>query len=127
MTDETKRRNEEKAASVPRADTLTPADRYQELFIAVQMAGVFDDSKTFVDCVPRGDPEDILESYREQCDDEGFDLSDFVHANFDDPLLALHMEMLSEALLVAAERLIGDEAYTHGPSPCWLRRSAASW
>jgi len=85
MSDQTKRQNEEKAASVPKADTLTPADRYQELFIAVQMAGVFADSKTFVDCVPRGDPEDILESYRERCDDEGFDLAGFVHANFDPP------------------------------------------
>jgi len=64
MSDDTKRHNEEKTASIPKADTLTPADRYQELFIAVQMGRVFSDSKTFVDCVPRGDPEDILEAYR---------------------------------------------------------------
>jgi alpha,alpha-trehalase len=85
MSDEAKRRNEEKAASVARADTLTPADRYQELFIAVQMGRVFVDSKTFVDCVPRGDPERILEDYRDQCDDDGFDLADFVHSHFDPP------------------------------------------
>ncbi|MCX7512531.1 alpha,alpha-trehalase TreF [Frateuria sp. STR12] len=85
MTDETKRQNEEKAASVPKADTLTPADRYQELFVDVQMGGVFADSKTFVDCVPRGDPEDILECYREKCDDEGFDLAGFVDTHFEPP------------------------------------------
>ncbi|HET6806455.1 MAG TPA: alpha,alpha-trehalase TreF [Frateuria sp.] len=85
MTDQTKRKNEEKAACVARADTLTPADRYQELFIAVQMSGVFSDSKTFVDCVPRADPEEILEAYRARCDDEGFDLAGFVHAHFEPP------------------------------------------
>src|SRR5690349_719767 len=85
MSDDTKRHNEERTSTVPKADTLTPADRYQELFIAVQMDRVFDDSKTFVDCVPRGDPESILEAYRERCDDEGFRLADFVHAHFDPP------------------------------------------
>ena len=41
---------EERAAQAAPADTLTPADRYQELFVAVQTARVFDDSRTFVDC-----------------------------------------------------------------------------
>ena len=85
MSEDDKRRNEEKAASVARADTLTPADRYQELFIAVQMGRVFEDSKTFVDCVPRGDPEQILEDYRDRCDEDGFDLARFVHEHFDPP------------------------------------------
>lgn len=93
MSDDTKRHNEEKVASAPKADTLTPADRYQELFIAVQMGGVFTDSKTFVDCVPRRDPEDILEDYRARCDDEGFDLAGFVHTHFDPPpQIASHYE-----------------------------------
>ncbi|WP_291190076.1 alpha,alpha-trehalase TreF [Frateuria sp.] len=85
MSDEAERRNEQNAASVPRADSLTPADRYQELFVAVQMGRVFEDSKTFVDCVPRGDPERILEDYRRQCDDEGFELAAFVHRHFVPP------------------------------------------
>src|SRR3546814_14611002 len=50
---------EAKVAHVAPADTLTPADRYQELFVEVQMSCVFDDSKTFVDCAPRRDPEQI--------------------------------------------------------------------
>ena len=50
--------------AVSAADTLTPADRYQELFVAVQTQRVFPDSKTFVDCAPRQHPERILEAYR---------------------------------------------------------------
>jgi alpha,alpha-trehalase len=72
----------EKAAHVAPADTLTPADRYQELFVAVQTARVFPDSKTFVDCAPLGEPEDILAAYRAQQDHEDFNLADFVKANF---------------------------------------------
>ena len=85
MNDQTRRQNEESTAHVPKADTLTPADRYQELFVAAQMERVYADSKTLVDCVPRGDPEEILEAYRARCDDEGFNLTDFVRANFDPP------------------------------------------
>lgn len=64
------------------ADTLTPADRYQELFEAVQMGSVFPDSKTFVDCVPNNEPEQILCAYREQYSRPNFDLTAFVHAQF---------------------------------------------
>ena len=75
-------RNAEKVARVAPADPLTPADRYQELFVAVQTARVFADSKTFVDCAPRQPPEAILAAYRAQCDAPGFDLAAFVHAHF---------------------------------------------
>jgi len=68
--------------SICLADTLTPADRYQELFVAVQMQRVFADSKTFVDCAPRRHPEAILKDYRARCDTPGFDLSAFVHEHF---------------------------------------------
>ena len=63
-------------------DTLTPADRYQELFVAVQMNEIFSDSKTFVDCVPRHDPEHILREYRAHCAREDFNLRQFVLDNF---------------------------------------------
>jgi alpha,alpha-trehalase len=69
----------------PPPDALTPADRYQELFIAVQSSRVFPDSKTFVDCAPRHPPEEILAAYRAQGAQPGFDLSQFVHAHFDPP------------------------------------------
>jgi alpha,alpha-trehalase len=77
--------NAAKAASVAPADTLTPAERYQELFVAVQCTRVFPDSKTFVDCAPHGDPEQILDSYRAQHDRPGFDLPAFVEQHFTPP------------------------------------------
>lgn len=68
------------------ADSLSPADRYLELFADVQSSRVFPDSKTFVDCVPRRDPRLILEAYRElRTNDAHFDLRRFVHEQFDPP------------------------------------------
>ena len=64
------------------ADTLSPADRYQELFVAVQSSHIFADSKTFVDCAPHGYPERILDTYRAQCGQPDFDLGAFVHEHF---------------------------------------------
>ena len=69
------------------ADLSTPADRYQDLFEAVQLQRVFADSKTFVDCVPEEEPEQILAAYRAQRGRSGFDLAAFVHAHFAAPQL----------------------------------------
>jgi alpha,alpha-trehalase len=85
MNDRRARDNQLAAATVAPADTLTPADRYQELFVAVQLGRVFDDGKTFVDCAPRGDPERILDSYRARCGTDDFDLAGFVHEHFAPP------------------------------------------
>ena len=71
------------AAACPAPDTLTPADRYAELFIAVQSSRVFGDSKTFVDCAPRGEPAAILAAYRAHSGAPGFDLAAFVSAHFE--------------------------------------------
>lgn len=68
--------------NVSPADTMTPADRYQELFIAVQSGNIFADSKTFVDCIPRRHPELIMEAYRTAFFKSGFDLRAFVHEHF---------------------------------------------
>ncbi|MDB5912169.1 MAG: Alpha,alpha-trehalase [Ramlibacter sp.] len=73
------------AARAPPPDTCTPADRYQELFVAVQQGQVFADSKSFVDCAPRRPPRRILQDYRARCDRPGFDLKAFVHEAFDAP------------------------------------------
>ncbi|MGN6666178.1 MAG: alpha,alpha-trehalase TreF [Trinickia sp.] len=64
------------------ADVLTPADRYQELFVAVQTARVFDDSKSFVDCVPLREPGEIMRRYRADHRLPGFDLKSFVRQHF---------------------------------------------
>ncbi|MBA3590893.1 alpha,alpha-trehalase TreF [Methylibium sp.] len=75
------------AAACPPPDTLTPADRYEELFIAVQSQHLFADSKDFVDCVPRGDPQAILAAYRREHRAAGFDLGAFVRAHFAAPVV----------------------------------------
>jgi len=85
-TDRSERRAAEAEKSPP-PDTLSPADRYGELFAAVQTQRVFADSKTFVDCAPRGDPKAILAAWRQERHLPGFDLAVFVHAHFDAPVV----------------------------------------
>lgn len=70
---------------VPAADTLTPADRYHELFVDVQLNRIFEDGKTFVDCSPRFDPTAILDAYRLRKQQPGFDLLAFVLEHFELP------------------------------------------
>ncbi|XBS69721.1 alpha,alpha-trehalase TreF [Acerihabitans sp. KWT182] len=70
---------------LPKSDELSPADRYQELFEAVQMSRIFPDSKTFVDCAPKISPSEILSRYRLQSCRPGFSLADFVKACFAPP------------------------------------------
>ena len=40
----------------PMLKNRTPDQIYAELFEAVQTSGIFEDSKTFVDATPKGDP-----------------------------------------------------------------------
>lgn len=67
----------------------TDIDRYPQLsgplYRAVQREGVFEDSKTFVDCVPQVEPAVIRERFRARRDDPDFDLAAFVHEHFDVP------------------------------------------
>jgi len=53
-----------------------------ELFRAVQLGRVFSDSKTFVDCVPKQSPAELVALYQADKDKEGFDLHAFVHEHF---------------------------------------------
>ena len=41
----------------------TPDQVYGELFKDVQMSKIFPDGKTFVDCVPKKDPKEIVKDY----------------------------------------------------------------
>jgi len=74
--------NAARVAEVAPADPLSPAERYGDLFVAVQCGRVFADSKTFVDCVPLREPDAIMEEYRARRDAPDFDLARFVDANF---------------------------------------------
>lgn len=62
-----------------------PWESLGELFHDVQMASIYPDSKTFVDCIPKRNPEEILEDYQELKGNEDFDLKEFVNQNFNEP------------------------------------------
>lgn len=63
-------------------DALSPAERYAELFVAVQASGMFRDSKTFPDCIPLYEPDAILARYRAEREAPDFSLEGFVCAHF---------------------------------------------
>ena len=65
----------------------TPPDKvYGKLFVDVQMSQVFADGKTFVDCIPKRKPADIVADYEAQKTAPGFDLKKFVLDNFELPV-----------------------------------------
>jgi len=73
--------------SFARAQFLQPAtpDKiYGDLFTDVQMTKVFPDEKTFVDCVPKRKPVDIMYDYGIQ-KGPAFNLKKFVEENFELP------------------------------------------
>ncbi len=59
-----------------------PDEIFGQLFRDVQMRRVFPDSKTFVDCVPKRAPEEIVADYQARAGGLDFDLETFVRANF---------------------------------------------
>lgn len=67
------------------AQNPTPDKLYGDLFVDVQMKRVFADNKTFVDCLPKFPPAQIVKKYREQKNKADFDLKQFVHVNFNLP------------------------------------------
>src|SRR6266403_3082504 len=69
------------AAAIPEA----PQILFKDLFIAVQSAPLFADSKTFADAIPKFAPEEILARYREAKPVAPEALKSFVAANFSMP------------------------------------------
>ncbi|MDP5121745.1 MAG: alpha,alpha-trehalase TreF [Spirosomaceae bacterium] len=68
-------------------DELTSPDiTYGKLFEEVQMSRVFEDGKTFVDCVPVFGADYIMEAYEEQKTSDTFNLKNFVNAHFELPI-----------------------------------------
>ncbi len=55
-----------------------------ELFKEVQLRGIFEDSKTFVDLVPKMPLEEVMMRYEQEKEDADFDLEEFVEENFSD-------------------------------------------
>lgn len=64
---------------------LSPDQRFGDLFAAVQLAQLFPDGKTFVDCTPKQSADDILAAYDAQKQEANFDLKAFVLAHFELP------------------------------------------
>ncbi|GAA4398334.1 alpha,alpha-trehalase [Nibrella viscosa] len=69
------------------ATPVAPDKVYGELFVDVQMARIFPDSKTFVDCIPKRAPIDIINDYRQIKANPAirFSLERFVQENFELP------------------------------------------
>ncbi len=95
---------------------VAPDEVYGELFEAVQTGRIFDDSKTFVDAVPKRTPDTINQFYSENMHKTGFDLRAFVEAHFDlpdvhsdefastaDRPVRQHIEMLWDVLTRASD------------------------
>jgi alpha,alpha-trehalase len=87
------------AAGVPASAQQRPAPRRAErlylprrdlgpLFEAVQLSGIFPDSKTFVDARPLAAPAEIASSYAREHGRAGFDLAAFVARHFALPVAA---------------------------------------
>lgn len=86
------------AVATPRAGTVVdaaleralvgrydPAHDLGPLFQDVQLSGIFEDSKTFVDARPRSAPTEIVASYAAAEKNPGFSLKTFVDENFELP------------------------------------------
>jgi alpha,alpha-trehalase len=64
----------------------TPVEIYGQLFTDVQMAKVFPDGKTFPDCIPKRDPDAIVNDYLSEKKLTGkINLDSFVKQNFELP------------------------------------------
>ncbi|MEQ8472764.1 MAG: alpha,alpha-trehalase TreA [Marinoscillum sp.] len=73
-------------AEIPQQEGLyKPWESLGPLFHDVQMAGVFPDSKTFVDCTAKRNPYAIAADYKKVKGKPDFDLKAFVEANFEPP------------------------------------------
>jgi alpha,alpha-trehalase len=73
---------EQRAAA---ADTTPPSIAYGDLYRAVELGGVFPDSKTFPDMIPDAKPAEIVKRYHAEKAKPDFDLAAFVHRHFTGP------------------------------------------
>ncbi|PHN06200.1 alpha,alpha-trehalase TreF [Flavilitoribacter nigricans] len=79
------RQNVAPDTSAPLTGLQSPEALYGELFVDVQMAAVFPDGKTFVDCSPKMAPTKIVADYQEAKQEADFDLEAFVLEHFELP------------------------------------------
>ncbi len=70
------------AQGVGPAYTTPPSIEYGDLYRAVELGGIFPDSKTFPDLIPIAKPASVLADYEAQKGGSGFDLAAFVASHF---------------------------------------------
>jgi alpha,alpha-trehalase len=73
------------ALAAPAPPPQPPSVVYGELFKAVQLSGIFADSKTFPDAIPKADPGVIMKAYGAERREGDFDLRTFVARYFIPP------------------------------------------
>lgn len=79
-----------------------PTAVYGQLLYDVQFANIYEDGKTFVDCIPKIDPDSIRGSYESTKNRDDFDLKTFVGTYFDPPYTPQNTaEQLHDAPIVA--------------------------
>jgi alpha,alpha-trehalase len=61
---------------------IRPDKDMESLFVSVQSAGIFSDSKSFADAIPNRDVQEIMDEYKSACILDGFDLKEFIERNF---------------------------------------------
>ncbi len=76
------RQSDPSTSAVETKGHLSPDVRYGELFLDVQLGGVFPDSKTFVDCIPLFTTDEILDRYAKAKVKGEVDLAAFVKEHF---------------------------------------------
>ncbi|MFN8580072.1 MAG: trehalase family glycosidase [Gemmatimonadaceae bacterium] len=117
------------------AATTTAEPRYDpsrdlgSLFHDVQMAGLFPDSKTFVDSRTRGAPAEVAAAYQRASRQPGFSLKDFVNEHFVLPAATTdvgadtassvesHVRLLWSALTRPADRADSTSSLVPLPNP----------
>lgn len=82
---------------------LSPDQLFGDLFDDVQLSGIFADSKTFVDCISKLPPNELLTRYETEKDNLGFDLSAFVYEHFILPNKA--SDYVSDTTISTAEHI----------------------
>jgi alpha,alpha-trehalase len=73
-------------ASGVQAQTVPPSIKYGPLYRDVQLQGIFPDSKTFPDLIPRATPQDVVRNYTVARQAPDFDLARFVSTCFSGPV-----------------------------------------
>ncbi|WP_435654024.1 alpha,alpha-trehalase TreF [Cellulophaga baltica] len=81
-----------------------PDELLGDLFAEIQLNQVFEDGKTFVDCTAKFPYDEIKRNYEQQKNDSTFNLTTFVHANFEVPT-AISSDFKSDTTKTAVEHV----------------------